>query len=168
MSATVLKVIDNTTKLTVNTNTVDLKVVDGTAVLKLSVNSTRLNTYLQDVKLLSKGFQGPPGQVGPTGSAGPQGNIGLTGNTGPQGIQGVPGISGDQAYNLDTEVLTVTNIANVSHSLNHTPRTGSLNVFLNGLLEKPSSIILAGNIVNFSDLELGQGDTITFQYTYGA
>jgi len=82
--------------------------------------------------------------------------------------QGVPGVSAEGAYNLERITILVENPYNKTHILPNVPRENSLKVFLNGLLERKNSITLSGNQVNFSSLELGIGDEITFDYMYGA
>lgn len=96
----------------------------------------------------------------------PLGLPGEQGIPGPQGPPGPPGPGGDNAYDFETDNLVVSNVANVSYALSHTPRPGSLAVFLNGIRENNDSIILSGNIVNFMALELGVGDLLTFDYQY--
>lgn len=144
----------------------------------------------------SPGETGPPGEYGPAGGGGVTlTGYTLSGHSvlksgvkttlplddlydlvftainelqGPGGVGGVGGGggSGGTTYNLYSETLIVSNLANVSFSLTFTPRLNSLVVFLNGLRERNSSIILSENVVNFSDLELGIGDEITFDYSY--
>lgn len=99
-------------------------------------------------------------EVAEMGLPGPQGI------PGPQGPPGPPGPGGDDAFDFETVNLVVSNISNVSHALPHSPRPGSLAVFLNGIRENNDSFILSGNIINFMELELDVGDLLTFDYQY--
>lgn len=106
------------------------------------------NPAISIIEIAGIGLTGPPGIQGPVGPQGP------------------PGPSGDAVFGFETINITISNLSNVSHVLPHIPRSGTLKLFLNGLMENQSSFSLSGNVVNFSTLELGMGDLLTFDYQY--
>lgn len=80
------------------------------------------------------------------------------------GMPGAPGADGTGAAR--TEFLTITNLSSTEHTLALTPNANSLQIFLNGLRER--NWTLAGNVVDFTALDLAIGDELIFDYLTGA
>lgn len=85
MPPTRLKVTEESPKITITEKDVTLNVIDGSPVLKVSPETVSIKIDEKDVRVLSKGFQGPVGPEGDTGAQGPQGPQGIQGPQGPQG-----------------------------------------------------------------------------------
>lgn len=87
-------------------------------------------------------------------------NLSVTGTT-------LNATGGGDSYAIQSIRIVVPNPVTTTYTLPQTPRANSLTVFLNGLLERKESIVITGNDLDFSALDLASGDELTFNYQYG-
>lgn len=83
-----------------------------------------------------------------------------------QGPPGAKGDKGESNYELNRVRIQVVDLEVVTQVLPHNPIPLSLEVLLNGIVEDENSFSVVGNIVNYSALDLGIGDTLVFKYVY--
>ncbi len=109
-----------------------------TAVLKVTQAVTQLRVTQNTATVLKVGVQGPSGAPGKDGA-------------------------GSNA----SQNLIITAALETSFTLANTPNAGSLRLYQNGLRERNSNFSVTGSTVSFAALDLGAGDTITFDYSFG-